>query len=463
MIGTMSETDRQPRWRPRDWLLAESIRRLDEDRGDAVVDDAATLEAARRPGDPAARIVARARRTESGRELAPVVDRVLAGIRWLVLAIAGFGFVFGAVAAAGMRTGDATIAVSYALFVLLGLPLAMLALWTLLTLVAGTRRSGAPGVPGRLLARALAARPPFGRDRPQRAALAAAVGELARRRSTALAATATHAFWSAFHLGSVAWLLVLFLGLRFDFSWETTLLSGAWLAEAIHALGAPPALLPGVDQPSAAQVQAVLTDQSRPSERRLWAGFLIGSLLVYGLAPRLLLALLFAWRWRRTRLPLDLARPGYLALLPALSASSAHAPPGDPTPRPARAQAPRRRPGGGPAVAVGIELGDEADWPPALPDCRVLGRADDRHQRRELLAALARLDPSPSRIVALCSLDRTPDRGTARFLCELADLAPIEIRLVGRHADRQRVADWRRLAQRFGLPEPVGPETDGGR
>jgi hypothetical protein len=89
----------------------------------------------------------------------------------------------------------------------------------------------------------------------------------------------------------------------------------------------------------------------------------------------------------------------------------------------------------------------------------VLGRADDRHQRRELLAGLARLDPAPARIVALCSLNRTPDRGTAHFLCELADLAPVEIRLVGRNSDRQRVADWRRLAERFGLPEPVVSEA----
>ncbi len=52
------------------------------------------------------------------------------------------------------------------------------------------------------------------------------------------------------------------------------------------------------------------------SARQAWAGWLVGVLLVYGLLPRLGLALLCLWRWRRGRatLRLDLNLPGYAQL-----------------------------------------------------------------------------------------------------------------------------------------------------
>ncbi|MEX0915971.1 MAG: DUF2868 domain-containing protein, partial [Wenzhouxiangellaceae bacterium] len=95
---------------------------------------------------------------------------------------------------------------------------------------------------------------------------------------------------------------------------------------------------------------------------------------------------------------------------------------------------------------------------PDIPGCRVLGRADNRRQRAEIVQALRLLDPRPEKIVALCSLARTPDRGTMTWLGELAEIAPVEIRLTD--ADRlpglgidtaQRREDWRRLAERFGI------------
>jgi hypothetical protein len=456
MIRAMKFGQRRRGLAPRDWLLTETVRRVEENDGGPSLDDAATAAAARTPGDPTGRLVERARRLEYGPDAQAAVGRVVGAARWLVLAIIALGLMLGAGAAASMRADDSTLALSYALFVLLGLPTLLLLLWAGLTLLV-SRRNASPGIPGRIAWRALASLPHVGGPSPIRPALAGAVTELGRRRAHPLAATATHSFWSAFHLGAMAWLMVLFLGLRFDFTWETTILSGDWLAAAIAALGALPALLPGVEQPGADQIRAVLEQRSGAGDRRLWAGFLVGCLLLYGLVPRLLLALVYAWRWRRTRLPLDLSRPGYLRLLPVLSAPSEGGEAvGPPAPEPDRPSAPRARGGSGAPVLVGIELDDD-DWPPSETDCRVLGRGDDRQQRRELLRALARLDPAPSRIVALCSLARTPDRGTGRFLVEMAGFAPVELRLTGAPpaADGDdRMSDWARLAERFELPTP---------
>ena len=96
-----------------------------------------------------------------------------------------------------------------------------------------------------------------------------------------------------------------------------------------------------------------------------------------------------------------------------------------------------------------------------MPDCQVLGRADNRRQRREIMQALELLDPRPEKIVALCSLARSPDRGTMAFLGELARFAPLEIRLddSNRLADlsidaEARFADWRQSAESSGLARP---------
>ncbi|MGK7296882.1 MAG: DUF2868 domain-containing protein [Candidatus Wenzhouxiangella sp. M2_3B_020] len=447
---------------PRDWLMAESTRRIEEAAGDVPTDDEATRTAAGSGGDVATRIVERARRRPGAERLADDIDRTLTALRWTAILLIALGFVAGVAAAANVRLGDGTIALSWALMALLGVPMALLLLWAGVTLAPG--RSGAtPGLPGRLawtIARVAGPRIKPGR---RGRAIAGSVAELGRRHGSVLMATTTHAFWTAFYAGCIGWFWLLFLGLRFDFSWETTLLSGRWLEDLVVMVGTPPAWLFGLQIPDPEQVRLLLTDRSAPGDRGLWASWLIGTLALYGFAPRALLAVAFGWRWRRTRLELALDESGYLRLLPALSEPSRSlAPDRDPAPL-SRAALPRPAdPGTGAPVLVGVELDPEqTPWPPADHDCRVLGRADDRRQRAEIRRALELLEPRPEKIVALCALDRTPDRGTGTWLAELAAIAPVEIRLTEGRGDRieseerrQRAEDWARLAERFGLPEP---------
>lgn len=449
--------------RPRDWLLAESVRRLDESTGDFRLDEAATREAALEPASPIRRIVERAHRLQASARLIDDIDHVISAARWLVLLLMGLGLVAGVAAASTLQAATATIALSHALLVLLGVPFILLLAWALLSLFG--RSGGAAGLPGRMLwwLMLLFTRR-FGLAAHRRH-LAASLGELGRLRGRTLMALATHAFWAAFFVGCIAWLWLRFLGLRFDFTWETTLLSGRWLEDLVIAIGWLPSWLFGLALPGPEQVQDVLSDRSPAADRGLWASYLIGALVVYGLAPRALLALWFLHRWRHARMSLDLGRPGYLRLLPVLSGpSQPTGPRGEPPPAPRSTRTVRpAEPGTGSAVLIGVELdGDgnesEARWPPDIPGCRVLGRADNRRQRSEIVQALRQLDPRPEKIVTLCSLARSPDRGTMGWLGELTEFAPVEIRLTD--ADRlpglgidtaQRREDWRRLAGRFGL------------
>lgn len=454
---------------PRDWLLVETVRRLEESHGDFRIDDAATRQAALEPAEPAERIAKRAHLLPAAQRLNGDIDHVASAARWLGIALMALGLLAGVAAASGLQSSSATIALSHALLVLLGVPFLLLLAWALMSL-SGPGGSAA-GLPGRMLLwLTLLFTRRFGLAEHRRH-LAASVSELGRVHGRTLMALTTHAFWTMFFVGCIAWLWLRFLGLRFDFTWETTLLSGRWLEDLIIAIGWLPSWLFGLGRPAPEQVQAVLSDQSPAADRGLWAAYLMGALIVYGLVPRALLATWFVLRWRRTRFTLDLTRPGYLRLLPALSGPSQRTGRrGETPPEPARAGTVKSITAGtGSAVLVGVELDQDATrWPPEVPDCRVLGRADNRRQRREIMQALELLDPRPGKIVALCSLARSPDRGTMAFLGELAEFAPLEIRL----ADAQRLADlgidgssrlddWRESARRFGLarPEPLPMES----
>ena len=468
----------QPRLRPEDWLIAEATRRREEASEHFPTANPATRAAARLQAGIPERIVARARRLPEAQTTLEEIARITAALRWTSGAWLLLGGIAGVVAAANLRMGGTTIALSYALLALLGLPLLMLLIWALIGPI--TRRSGGAGLPGRI---AWTAARRLGGGAGGRFA-GAAVAELGRLGGRRLMAVVTHGFWVAFFVGAIGWTSLLFLGLRFDFSWETTLLTGPWVGELIIWIGTPPAWLFGLEIPDPDQVRAALVDRSAPEDRRLWAGYLIAALALYGLIPRLALAALSLWRWRRLRLDLALGRTGYLRLLPALAGDSASETPEGPAPVEETGLSdeqpvdrPDPEPGAGQPVAIGFELDErEPAWPPDDPGLQVLGRADNRSQRHQIERAIRVLEPRPAEILVLVSLARTPDRGTGRWLAELARIAPVRLRLIEHRddgaardpdADRRR-EDWRALCRRFRLvgvegssiePPPMDPRA----
>ncbi|MDT8409222.1 MAG: DUF2868 domain-containing protein [Wenzhouxiangellaceae bacterium] len=449
--------------------MAETVRRAEEASGEIPLDDPATRTAGRLPGHPAARIVERARLRSQDQpgdqDLAVEVEHALSSMRWLFLLLLAAGLLAGIAAAASLPAANATIALSQALIALLGIPLLLLGLWAGLSLRRAQPddpQTVSAGLPGRVAWWLLTKWTRRFGLAAQRRHLAAALAELGRREGRKLLALATHGFWTMFFIGCIAWLWLRFLGLRFDFSWETTLLAGDSLQQIILAIGWLPAWLFSLSLPGAEQIEAILGQRSPAVDRQLWAGYLLSALAVYGLAPRALLALWFAWRCRALRLALDLGQPGYLRLLPVLAAgpSEAIGKIGPDAPEITARQHHHHAVGGqGRPVLIGVELDrDESRWPPENLQCRVLGRADNRRQQRELLAALKLLDPPPRKIVALCSLARTPDRGIGHYLGELSEIAPLQLQLedgeslpaMGIDAEQRRL-DWRRLGERFGL------------
>jgi hypothetical protein len=457
-------------------LVAESVR-LEEDRLGRILDDpAADARACEAGGDFEQRLVTRAEATVPGRRFGGILDG-LAQIRfWLLLGAVLLAFFAGIGASAAIFGQDATVNIGWALAALLGLQLVMLLLWVLLTLYRPKRGGGMLG------RAAMAAVHRLGRRlsrRPESAVVLSASVGLMRRGGLGLwtASALTHGLWAAFCLGALLGSVFALSVRQYEFVWGTTLLSEDSFVGLVILLGAP-AHWVGWPVPDAEVVRASRIGLDAGVGRELWSGLLLSSLWFYGLLPRALLAGLSLLLARRAaaRLRLDTSLPGYARLSERLGTHSR--PIGVLDPRPPEDQAqepepkPRPAPVHGPVLVIGLELERGSnDWPPRLGgmDWITLGRADDRSQRRDVLAALRARGEAPGVVLVLCSLVRTPDRGAERFFASVrADThAPVWAvldegrRLAERGGEvAGRVRQWRKAAARAGLDYVLEVDLD---
>ncbi len=129
------------------------------------------------------------------------------------------------------------------------------------------------------------------------------------------------ALWCAALLGATLGVLALLATRRYGFVWETTILPADAFVALSAALGALPGVL-GFPVPDAATVAASgAAPMLDEAGRRAWAGWLVGAVVVYGVLPRLTLALFCALMWRRGTRRLTLTcRPGLRPPAPAADA-----------------------------------------------------------------------------------------------------------------------------------------------
>ncbi|MNZ76857.1 putative membrane protein [compost metagenome] len=226
-----------------------------------------------------------------------------------------------------------------------------------------------------------------------------------------------------------------------------------------QALGALPALL-GFSVPTVEMIRASGDAALNiESARQAWAGWLVGVVLVYGVVPRLLLALFCLWRWTSSRagLHLDLSLPGYAQLRERLMPSSERLGVNDAAPEqlhPVNGGASALDSDG--ALLVAIELDDQRPWPPQLPgNVKDAGILDSRESRHKLLEQLTRFPPA--RLAIACDPRRSPDRGSLALIAELARCASAtRVWLLqapaGQALDAERLGDWHEALQQLQLP-----------
>lgn len=443
-----------------DWLLAETVRLHEEHHGRSGDDDTANALARSAAPDLNGRLLRRA----AALPVAAAIRVDLAHLRRLSLKLV-LGVLLLAVLAGGLAalSSAATREINFlwATASLLLLPTIMLLVWLLVML--STRPARSASLSGGLVSWGIRRLGPRLLRGPLAAETAAAgSGFFGTAPGRWAMGTLAHLFWVVYSLSALAMLTLLFSVAQFDLSWGTTLLSDETAVNLISALAWLPAALGLIETPDAAWILAGREGHQPDAARAEWAGFLLALVVVYGLLPRLVLAGLTALMAAigLRRLQLDTRQPGYLRLAGVLTDAAEIDIHGD---APAPVSLPRRsRPArtDGPPLLVGMEL-EREDWPTRLPGVswQVLGRADTREQRRQVLAAAKGYLTPPPALLAHCSALRTPDEGTGRFLSRLADeaetvpviwlddVAQLERRGI---AARERIADWRSLADRIG-------------
>ncbi|WP_348970292.1 DUF2868 domain-containing protein [Pseudomonas atacamensis] len=265
--------------------------------------------------------------------------------------------------------------------------------------------------------------------------------------------------WLLAMLSALILLLTLMATRRYGFVWETTILGADTFIHVTQALGYLPALL-GFNVPTEAMIRASGAGAlDIESARQAWATWLVGVLVVYGVLPRLLLALFCLWRWNsgKAALRLDLNLPGYAQLRERLMPTSERLGVNDPEP----AQLHRVESNVGElasegALLVAIELDEQRPWPPALPrNVSNAGILDSRESRHKLLEQLSRFPPA--RLAIACDPRRSPDRGSLALIAELArNAGATRIWLLqappGEALDGQRLGDWHAALQQLELP-----------
>ncbi|EFF77675.1 hypothetical protein HMPREF0004_0854 [Achromobacter piechaudii ATCC 43553] len=432
--------------------LAELIRLRETHWG--PLDDADAVRRVRQlDTDLPSRILARADLLAQRENLVPLVDgwrrsaqAILATLFVLAL-MSGIGVALGA-----LGDGSRPVNVLWALGAMLGLHALTFLLWLASFLL---RPSAATGL-GRLWlwATRKLARGPDSALVPQ-----AFLNLLARAGALRwLFGAISHLLWLTALSAALATLLLVLSTASYRFVWATTLLAPdtfVWLTQAIGWL---PAHL-GFAMPDAAVIRASDGAQTLSSDAQVqWSWWLIGVVVVYGIVPRLLAAMLCVAATLRAlrRLRIDPLLAGFAPLRDRLeppAQSTGIDRPVDALHQPRVQSAPLSGLAGQP-VLLGLELPGDLAWPPTdLPaSIQMAGNLDTREERNRVLDALAQA--AASRLLIACDARQTPDRGTLSLIAELAAHARhTAVWLIASPSDsaHSRAALWRERLLALGL------------
>lgn len=240
----------------------------------------------------------------------------------------------------------------------------------------------------------------------------------------------THLIWLTLSLAAVITLVVLLSLRQYDFVWSTTLLSSDVFVKGVSVLGVLPQWFGFmVPDSEVIRLSGNISTSDAPATRLLWSSWLLGSLVVYGVIPRALLALfsivMILKGLKRTK-P-DLSAPYYTAVLsrmtPAFSAPDGMPPAAAALTLTTGSTQHHDNDWQTDFILTAIELDPTETWPPlgigAAVTCTSM--IDTRDSRQQLLSTLART--KPTRLVIACDARHTPDRGTLRIIADLAGLS----------------------------------------
>lgn len=269
----------------------------------------------------------------------------------------------------------------------------------------------------------------------------------------------THQLWLTYLTAGLVLLILLMLAKQYNFIWGTTLLPDSTLPKLTQILGSPLEAV-GLKIPDNPQTVAsrIGADKQDVETRMAWATFLIGTLMVYGIFPRLLL-LGLSWamqKWSEYRFKLDLYLPYYIELRQRLMGRDVKAEVIDADPQAGIKPADIARPPDNVSIpanaqAFGIELDSTTPWPEQVM-CRLNIIDHESHD-----SAIVLISKMKAPVLLGVAAHRLPDRGVQRMIKELVDSSNTKPWLILLSKSSASVASarefaWFRLAKACGIP-----------
>ncbi len=437
--------------------LAEAVRR---DRADTR-DEAAERHARSLAGDAEQRILAWAAFIAARDGLEDRVWRWRQSAVWALLALLVFGLLTGFTAAlAVLGDSQSPVNVIWALGSLLGINLLLLLIWLLSFSV-----NAQGGSLGRLWYTITVAFQKRFQNNSSAAAITQAFNTLMAQGGLSRwwLSVVSHLSWLCIMIGVMTGLMLALALRSYVFVWETTILPTSVFVAVVEALGVLPGLLgfatPASDAivASGSQVDLIIAGQDDLA-RRAWASWLTGCVLVYGILPRLLLAvacwLRLALGMRNVRL--QTSSLAWVALATRLLPDSEQGGVTDPAPAalPSFKRRVRKGRAGEARLLIGLEIASDLRWPPAGLADRVQTHLVDSRQQREYVLEQLSVDP-PQKLLLACSAAQSPDRGSLHWLAEAASqTSAVAVWLMGAdQASAERLAIWRQSLLEMGIAE----------
>lgn len=341
---------------------------------------------------------------------------------FLILCLAILAGVSSALAALG--NGTQPVNIVWALLSLLGLNVLTLILW-LVTLFSPTASGGRLAQLWPWLTRQLARGPDLG------LAVQAWWSIWHQAHATRwLLSTGTHLIWLTILLAAAATTLFALSTREYDFVWETTVLSSDIFVQWVGRLAVIPQWFGfSVPNPEVIRASGSVSDTQAELTRQLWSGWLLGCLFIYGVLPRIVLALASGLMIvnRRLQLHPDLTSPYYMAVLSRMPSAERMSDDTVPHASVFKIGADRdTHPNeiwSTEHLLIAIEPDPQDTWPPsgigAIVTC--IGPIDSRESRHQVLLNIAQA--RPKNLVLVCDARHSPDRGTLRLITDLDESA----------------------------------------
>jgi hypothetical protein len=385
------------------------------------LDDSKARLLAQQERSPLAKVVSRAQTLSHAIGLTTTITKLSAASWFAFFCILLTAIIAGtSMALSALGTGTQPVNIVWALISLLGLNILSLILWCL-ALLSPTASGGRLVQLWPWLTRKLARGPNMG------LAVQAWWSVWHQAQTTRwLLSTGTHLIWMTLSVAATVTLLLALSTKQYDFVWETTVLSSEVFVRGIGHLSVVPQWLGfAVPDQEIMRASSAVSQQNPEIARRLWSGWLLGCLLIYGVLPRALLALLSALILKRhSRLEPNLSSPYYSAILSRMPSYALEADGKHPLETIFKKGLDRNDNENDPwnteHLLIAIELDPTDDWPPSGIGAALsfASPVDSKESRQQALLNTA--NARPHNLVVACDARHSPDRGTLRLIAELS-------------------------------------------